>query len=401
MNGELYMYKKKKRKLSNRSRILECVYRLAPVARTEIADETDITPATVTANVTALIGEGIIKELGEVFPEENSSGRKRVLLDINPLCGYCMGVEFTQKALVICLTDMKGQVVGKKEKAFDTGLAERITQEIAEGLECVLSEAHVSWIDIIGVGIAVPGHMDLSCTHLITNRKTWESFSPERLEARIPVPVVYENNARCMSLGEYLFHPEKAPDNFAFFHVGMGMYCAHVIDGELFLGNQYVAGEIGHTIVNESGRRCECGKYGCLQTYSSENWILKNARLLYRNHPKTYLRLLADSEEEINITHVTTAYSMGDEAVGTYISDALKYLGITISNIAIIMNPGKIFLHGQLFDNEEIRMELMDYIGRQLLFVDSSYMDHIEILPYALSDGAIGGSALAVARLFL
>ena len=65
------------------------------------------------------------------------------------------------------------------------------------------------------------------------------------------------------------------------------------------------------------------------------------------------------------------------------------------------MNPGKIFLHGQLFDNEDIRKELMDYIERQLLFVDSTYADNIEILPYHLTDGAAGASALAVSRFFI
>lgn len=78
------MYKGKKKKASNRSRILECIYRNAPIARTDIAEETEITPATVTMNVTTLISEGFVKELGEVSTDEGSSGRKRVLIDIIP-----------------------------------------------------------------------------------------------------------------------------------------------------------------------------------------------------------------------------------------------------------------------------------------------------------------------------
>lgn len=110
------------------------------------------------------------------------------------------------------------------------------------------------------------------------------------------------------------------------------MFCANVIDGELFLGNNYVAGEIGHTIVCEGGRRCECGKNGCLQTYSSEYHLLKNARMLYENSPRTLLRELAASPDEITIDTVTTAYSMGDSGITAFISEALKYLGVTVSN---------------------------------------------------------------------
>ena len=57
------MYKGKKKKASNRSRILECIYRNAPIARTDIAEETEVTPATVTMNVTTLISEGFVREL--------------------------------------------------------------------------------------------------------------------------------------------------------------------------------------------------------------------------------------------------------------------------------------------------------------------------------------------------
>ena len=179
------------------------------------------------------------------------------------------------------------------------------------------------------------------------------------------------------------------------------MFCASVVDGDIFLGNNYMAGEIGHTIVNENGRRCECGKYGCLQTYASETWLLKNARLVYQNAPDTLLQNLAAKEDEITIETVITAYSMGDPFISKYIRDALKYLGITASNIAITMNPGKFFLHGQYLDNDMIRSELLDYIDRQLLFIGRTYTSNIEILPYHPEDGAVGASALAVRNFFI
>lgn len=395
------MYKGKKKKPSNRSRILECIYRNAPVARTEIAEETEITPATVTANVTALISEGYVAELGEAAGEDNASGRKRVLIDIIPESAYSIGVEFTQKALVICLTDLKGRIIVKSMKPFSEALADTITDAILSGIVNLVKESGISWDKITGAGIAVPGHMNEDSTSLISNRKTWNAFHPDAIGKSLPIPVVYENNARCMALGEYLFAPSNSPDSFAFFHIGMGMFCANMVDGELFLGNNYVAGEIGHTIVRENGRRCECGKYGCLQTYSSEHWLLKSARLLYENTPETLLRSLVSKEEDLTIDTIAAAYSMGDSLVVSYISEALKYLGLTTSNIAIIMNPGKIFLHSQLFNNPDISQELMDYIERQLIFVDSTYAGNVEILPYSPTDGAVGASALAISRFFL
>lgn len=65
------------------------------------------------------------------------------------------------------------------------------------------------------------------------------------------------------------------------------------------------------------------------------------------------------------------------------------------------MNPGKIFLHGQFFQNPDIRTELMDYIKRQLIFVDSTYEDNVEILPYKMTDGAVGACAMAIQKFFI
>lgn len=395
------MYRGKKNQPSNRARILECIFRNAPVARSEIAEMTEITPAAVTTIVSGLIAENIVIESEEPFPDDFSSGRRKVPIDINPAAFYSIGAEFTQKALVICLTDLKGSLIKHTKKPYSPQLAQEITKELILGITSLVDETKISWKQIIGAGIAVPGHMNSDSDDLITNRKTWSSFSATELEKDLPIPITYENNARCMALAQYLFNPSNSPDSFAFFHVGLGMFCANVVDGEILLGNNYMAGEIGHTIVNENGRRCECGKYGCLQTYASENWLLKNARLVYQNSSNTILRHLAASEKDISIETIITAYSMGDPFISKYIRDALKYLGIAASNIAITMNPGKFFLHGQYLDNPMIRSELLDYIDRQLLFIGRSYTSNIEILPYHPEDGAVGASALAVRKFFI
>lgn len=390
------MYKAKKTKLSNRNRILECIYRNAPISRIDIAELTDITPATVTMNVTALISEGIVQETGEANTEDISPGRRKVLIDLNPDYAYSIGIEFTQKALVLCVTDLKGSVITENTIPFTEHLAHNITDEIITQLHKLIEESSLPINRFIGIGIGVPGHMDPTQKKMVTNNPLWTSFRPDLIREAFSLPVILENNVRCMALSEYLFRPNSSPDNFAFFHVSLGMYCANIIDGEIFVGNNYVSGEIGHSIANANGRRCECGKYGCLQTISGEQWLLNIAQLLYENDKSTLLRNLVNHKDEITIEHIATAYEMGDPAIGTYISEALKALGITASNIAIFTSPEKIFLHGQLFNNNAIRTELMDFIKRQLLFVDSTDTDSFEILPYSSSDGSIGASALSI-----
>lgn len=59
-----------------------------------------------------------------------------------------------------------------------------------------------------------------------------------------------------MAFGRYLFD-KSSPETFAFFHIGLGMFCAMMKDSRLFQGTNYYAGEIGHTIVNPEGKKCE------------------------------------------------------------------------------------------------------------------------------------------------
>ena len=98
---------------------------------------------------------------------------------------------------------------------------------------------------------------------------------------------------------------------------------------------------------------------------------------------------------------ISNAFSLGDTLVGNYISTALKYLGITVSNLAIITNPDKIYLHGNLFSNTEIKEELMDYITKQLLFVDDPSDQTVQILDYDTYAGASGAAAYAIKHFYI
>lgn len=390
------------KKMTNRSRILKFIFRNAPVSRSTIAEKTGITPATVSFTVATLKSAGIVSETGgKEESDEWSAGRKRIAIDICPAHSFAAGVEFTEKAVVLCIVNLRGEAVAQRVlREGDINTAD-VTGTIITQLRSLFEE-HMDIRDrICGIGIAAPGKIDLNSGRLVTNSSTWSSFDLRQITDRFGKNVVCENNARAMAYGRYLFDPGGFPESFAYFHVGLGMHCASIINGVLFAGNNFLAGEIGHTIVNPDGKRCECGKYGCLQTYSSERWLVKTSRLLYESGADPLLEKLVDTPEKIDIDVLTRAYSLGDAIIGGYISQAVRYLGVSISNIAIVLNPEKIFLHGQMFNNPDVCTELKDNIQRQLLFVRNGQVNSVEILPCLPEDGAIGAAALAIKRFFI
>ncbi len=385
----------------NRSIILEYIFRNAPVARSTIAKKTQITPATVTSISSNFIQEGIIREIGaDENTIDSSPGRKRILLDIVPDRVHAIGVEFTSHHIRFSICNLRGTPVLQASFSTEKTNNGNITDFIAEKIENLLAERPALASTIIGIGIAVPGHIDIHQDKVITNSSMCPKFSGEALRKRLNIPIICENNVRCMAFGRYLFDC-SSPDTFAYFHVGAGMFCALIENSKLFQGTNYYAGEIGHTIVNPNGKKCECGKYGCLQTYCSETWLLKYSRLLYESNAETILTSLKPCAAALTIQDISTAFSLRDPLVGNYISTALKYLGITVSNLAIINNPDKIYLHGNLFSNTDIKEELMDYITQQLLFVDDPSDQTIQILDYDTYAGASGAAAYAIKHFYI
>lgn len=388
-------------KKSNRTRILEYIFRNAPVSRATIAEQTDITPATVTTTIAELINEQIIVNLGEVEQSDNTPGRKRVLIDLNPNYGYAIGIEFNEKYVSFCITNLKGKVIS--ESIFSTTYHEisNITEFIIENVEILMQKNEDIKDKLVGIGIGVPGKINNNNKELFADSDVWKCFFPEKIKQRFQLPVVMDNNVKCMAMGMYLFKPEQSPENFSFFHIGIGMYCSNVINGELFKGENYISGEIGHTIVKVDGKSCECGKNGCLNTYASERWLIKMAKILIKNNASVILGKLVKDNEEVSIEHIITAYNLGDEVIREYILEALKYLSMTISNLSIIINSTKIFLHGRLFEDKMIFRQFKEYIERDSNFIGDSYFSNIERVPYRTINGAVGASARVIDAYFI
>lgn len=388
-------------KRTNRSRILEYIFRNAPVSRATIAEQTDITPATVTMTITELINEEIVIDLGEVEQSDNMPGRKRVLIDLNPNYCYEIGIEFNEKNISFCIADLKGNIIDELIYSTTYNEISNITEFIIKNTQILMQKNKHINNKILGIGIGVPGKINNNATELFSDSNIWKNFFPKKIKERFNLPIVMDNNVKCMAMGMYLFEPKKSPENFSFFHLGIGMYCANVINRELFQGNDYISGEIGHTIVKVDGKRCECGKNGCLNTYASERWLIKTAKILLENKASIILDSLVKEGKDVNIEHIITAYNLGDEVIRQYIIEALKYLSMTISNLSMIINPTKIFLHGRLFEDKTLFNQFKSYIEKDLSFIGDKYFSNIELVTYKPINGAIGASARVVYDYFI
>lgn len=390
------MYRSKANKYSNRDRILECIYRNPRISRKEISDLTGITPATVTTTTATLLHAGVIRELGEI-QDTRKSGRNRIALDIRDEYGYVIGCEFITTALTVCATDLHGRILCSFRQPHSPQLYRELPRLLVDYIRRCIAAVDFPEEKLLGIGLAVPGHMDMEADLFVSSNPNWGHFSARAIQQHFSCPVWAENNVRCMALAEYLHNPVGTPSSFALYHIGRGMFCANVADDELYIGTTYGSGEIAHTIAIPGGKRCECGKRGCLQTIATESAILENAGILLRSDRDTLLKSLVPTGEALTIEQVITAYELGDPAVRHLLSQALEYICMSALNIAVLMNPEKLLIHGILFNNSQIRQDFMELVDQQFDFTQNNYsLGTVEFLTSCPTDGAAGAASLAI-----
>lgn len=369
------------------ARILDTLYVQGPTSRIDLSKYLKITPATMSELTQYLIDKKILYELGEL-EEDIRAGRKKILLDICPHHSYYIGAELFEHSLVLCLMDNKNNIITQESYEFDMIDENKVIQSI--------QQFNKHDYPISAIGIAIPGHYDPQSDHIITNNPFWKNFSLTSIQNAFQMPVYFENNVNSMAIYERLFGQFKGDINFIFMHFRRGMFSSYLYHQKIYARNNFYVGEIGHMVMNPHGTLCECGKHGCLQTYASQTWMIKKAKLLYQSETNTYLKTLVKDEEEIDIQIILQAYHLGDSAIVHMIETAINYIAIAINNILVSLDANIVYLHAELFNDQSIAWLLL----KQIEHHDSKLLprDDIEMIikPYAKENGAIAACALAL-----
>ncbi len=116
-----------------------------------------------------------------------------------------------------------------------------------------------------------------------SNLRDWNDFPIVKLfQDRFNVPVVLDNDANAAALGEYVYGAGRGYKNIVYVTVSTGIGGGIILNGEILHGVAAGAGELGHTIVQPDGIRCNCGSVGCLETICAGVHIARRARKNWR-----------------------------------------------------------------------------------------------------------------------
>ncbi len=342
----------------NRFLVLNCVRERGPLARAAIARQTGLSRTTVGAIIDALLADGLVRE-GETTPSATSAGgRPATLVHFNAAAGYVLGVDMGRSHLTLLLTDLASQVVARRSGPFATDRGPEIcVAEVVNGLGDFLSAHAVTWSQVVGLGLGIPGPMDIGQHKLISPPRMpgWNGVKVRSIfQQALTVPVYVENDANLGALGESRYGAGRDVSGLAYIKIGTGIGGGLVIDGQVYHGSRGSAGEIGHVAIDIPGDEqrlvCSCGNRGCLEVVAGADAIVADARSAFSLRRKAPLDVPAsgalDALPHPDIADVVQAALDGDRASLAAIERAGEHIGVALASLVNLINPSLILVDG-------------------------------------------------------
>lgn len=306
---------------------------------------------------------------------------------------FCAGIDIGGTNTAFAFVDREGGIIFKG--SVPTGnssdpnvLINRVCAELKSSLITLGREN-----DLIGIGIGAPNGNYFNGTVEFAPNMNWYGIIPvaEMFSEQMKVPAFLTNDANAAALGEMYFGAAKEIRDFIFITLGTGLGSGIVVNGNLIYGHDGFAGEIGHAIVVQNGRKCGCGREGCLEQYCSATGLVK-----------TYLEELTEIDPENNLnTDVSKIDSKfvferakeGEKAALLSFKYTGELLGFALANSVVYTSPKAFFLFGGLANaGEFIFAPTRNSFENNLLNI---YKNKISILPSGLpeNDAALLGAA--------
>jgi glucokinase len=203
---------------------------------------------------------------------------------------------------------------------------------------------------IHGIGIGVAGLVDQSKGSLLysPNFPRWDHTSiATLLSQRMKIPVSVDNDVNAMALGEMLFGSARGLKNVICMTLGTGVGGGIILDGKIYRGEQFSAGEVGHMTLFPYGPRCSCGNRGCIEVYASSRGILRKAKEQLRRDTHSLLSKKLQ-QEELTVKLISDCAKQNCSVSKMILGKTAEYLGIFIAGLVNAWNPSAIVIGGRI-----------------------------------------------------
>ncbi|HAG10407.1 MAG TPA: transcriptional regulator [Desulfotomaculum sp.] len=312
---------------------------------------------------------------------------------------YVTGVDLGGTKIYTAVADSKGRILAETKTPTEAGKGiDFVLNKVVATVRQVSKKAGLSEIPAY-LGIGAPGPLDPQRGFVYQAPNLgWRDIPLKALlEEVLQVNVTVGNDANLAALGEYCFGDYGGTSNLIYITVSTGIGCGLILNGELYQGADYSAGEIGHLTLEPDGLICSCGNRGCLETIASGTAIARFAKELAQQGKGTdILKEAGGFMEGITAEAVSRAAASGDQEALGILNKTGRALGLGFSYVVNLLNPSLILLGGGAMKaGPPLWQAMNDELKRRVI---RSNINNLKVFPATLGDrsGLLGAIACAL-----
>jgi predicted NBD/HSP70 family sugar kinase len=378
----------------NRQIALNLVRERQPISRAELARVMGVRPGAVSLLVNELLESRLVFEGDKGV---SKVGRRPMYLQIDTRRRCALAVDISVGRTSLMVADLVGRPLLDVSTFPTAARPQAWVKDLARQLERILG-AHPDLGECVGVGVVVPGMVDLHGGRLkhcpTLGWRDVDILEPLRQATRLPVFV--ENDCKACALAQVWAVTGDVPADgaVAFVNVTDGVGVGIAIEGKLLRGAHNISGEFGHVALNMYGPRCSCGQRGCWEAYVSQR--ATTARYLGADPSWS-----GSAEPSQPTVQEIVARARGGEAKALEtLRETGHYLGRGIATIVKTIDPSRVYVGGDITLGWDLIEATVREVVREQALVREAGETDIRVVPLEEHPRLRGAAALVSAPAF-
>lgn len=362
------------------------------LSRVELSTATGLAQQTVSNIVKRALESELLAE-GE-RRQHQGPGKPRTMLRINPDGAFAVGVHLDPRAVTYCVVDLTGAPVCTASRPLDLTLDPQVVlKEIAVTIQSLLDGAPVPRDRVLGVGLAVPGSVDLAGGRVVAPPylPLWREVpAVDWLSRALDLPVILDKDVTAAVAGEHWSGAGMQRRDLAFLYLGTGVGVGIVAAGDVVRGTTGNVGEIGHLTVASPGTACGCGASGCLGTELNPAVLVTAAvaaGALPGPRPTAHA---SPAELEDALAELVARHQRGEPAAVGALERVADLLGVALRTIVNLVDGEAVALGGPTWE------VLAPAVAPLLPERAATFLARGSIAPLEVFGTALGGDVVAI-----
>jgi glucokinase len=299
---------------------------------------------------------------------------------------YAVGIDLGGTFIKFALVAGTGEIsFASKLSIGASATRDDILATIRKAIELTIENATQNGISVSGIGIGSPG---VCCDGIVVggadNLNGWvDVHLSELFSAEFKLPVLIDNDANVMGLGEAVYGAAKDCSDVIFLTVGTGIGGAIVADGKLYGGYKNRGTEMGHVTIDHKGIACNCGGRGCLEAYASTSALIRQ-----------YAGLTGKDENEIDGFYLVQKFKEGEEAAIKCMEEHTDYLGHGIAGFINTFAPQKVVIGGGISESGQFYVDMIKKSAMSYAMPDCAVNTDVVGATLGNQAGCLGAASL-------